>query len=88
MQELKSDILIVGAGLTGLMTAYALSDLKIDIIVIDKFNFVSEKDNNFDIRTWEFFFYDQQIDQKSAPPSDFFPQSVLENSISPKISFY
>ena len=28
--------------------------------------------------------YDQQIDQKFAPPSDFRPLSVLENSISPK----
>ena len=51
MQELKTDILIVGAGLTGLMTAYALSDLKINIIIIDKFNFVSEKNNNYDMRT-------------------------------------
>ena len=51
MKELKSDILIVGAGLTGLMTAYALSDLKINIIVIDKYNFVSEKNNNYDMRT-------------------------------------
>ena len=38
---------------------------------------------------WEFFFYDQQIDQKVAPPpSDFFPTTVLENSISPKILVY
>ena len=51
MQELKTDILIVGAGLTGLMTAYALSDLKTNIIIIDKFNFVSEKNNNYDMRT-------------------------------------
>ena len=51
MQELNSDILIVGAGLTGLMTAYALSDLKINIIVIDKYNFVSEKNNDYDMRT-------------------------------------
>ena len=51
MKELKSDILIVGAGLTGLMTAYALSDLKVNIIIIDKLNFLSEKNNNFDMRT-------------------------------------
>ena len=50
MQEFKSDILIVGAGLTGLMTAYALSDLKTNIIVVDKFNFVTEN-NNYDMRT-------------------------------------
>ena len=51
MKELRSDILIVGAGLSGLMTAYALSDLQINIIVVDKFNFTSEKINNFDLRT-------------------------------------
>ncbi|SVC82440.1 uncharacterized protein METZ01_LOCUS335294, partial [marine metagenome] len=51
MKELRCDILIVGAGLTGLMTAYALSDLKINIIVVDKFNFTSKKINNFDLRT-------------------------------------
>jgi len=28
MKELHSDILIIGGGLTGLMTAYALSPLK------------------------------------------------------------
>ena len=50
MQELRTDILIVGAGLTGLMTAYALSDLNVNILVIDKVNFTSEK-NNHDLRT-------------------------------------
>ena len=51
MKELKCDILIVGAGLTGLMTAYALAPLKKDIILIDKFDFEKEKQKKKDIRT-------------------------------------
>ena len=58
------------------------------------FVFLSKSKKNFHFgihpnRTLgSFFFYDQQIDQKSAPLLYFLPQSVLENSISPKISFY
>ena len=51
MKELKCDILIVGAGLTGLMTAYTLSSLKKSIILIDKFDFDKEKQKQIDIRT-------------------------------------
>ena len=51
MKELKCDILIVGAGLTGLMTAYTLASLKKNIILIDKFDFDKEKQNKIDIRT-------------------------------------
>ena len=51
MKNLKSDILIVGAGLTGLMTAYSLSKLGINIALIDKFNFLKQKNNKFDLRT-------------------------------------
>ena len=51
MKELKCDILIVGAGLTGLMTAYALASLKKDIILIDKFDFEKIKQKKLDIRT-------------------------------------
>ena len=50
MKELQTDILIVGGGLTGLMTAYTLSALKKEIIIIDKFDFELKK-NNFDFRT-------------------------------------
>ena len=35
MKELKADILIIGGGLTGLTTAYALSSLKKKIILVD-----------------------------------------------------
>ena len=51
MKNLKSDILIVGAGLTGLMTAYSLSRLGINIVLIDKFDFLKQKNNKFDLRT-------------------------------------
>ena len=51
MKELKCDILIVGAGLTGLMTAYTLTKKKKSIILIDKFDFDKEKQKQIDIRT-------------------------------------
>jgi 2-polyprenyl-6-methoxyphenol hydroxylase-like FAD-dependent oxidoreductase len=51
MKKLKCDILIVGAGLTGLMTAYTLAPLKKNIILIDKFDFDTEKQRKIDIRT-------------------------------------
>ena len=51
MKELECDILIVGAGLTGLMTAYTLASLKKNIILIDKFDFDKKKQNKIDIRT-------------------------------------
>ena len=50
MKELQTDILIVGGGLTGLMTAFVLSILKKEIIIIDRLNF-SLKKKNFDFRT-------------------------------------
>ena len=51
MKDLQSDVLIVGAGLTGLITAYSLSKLGISIALIDKFNFLKQKNNKFDLRT-------------------------------------
>lgn len=51
MKDLDCDVLIVGAGLTGLITAKALSDFKINIILIDGHNFNSAKSNFHDIRT-------------------------------------
>ena len=44
MKELHSDILIIGGGLTGLMVAYALLPLKINIIIFDKFDFGITRD--------------------------------------------
>jgi len=51
MKKMKSDILVVGAGLTGLMAAFALSNLNTNIIIIDKVDFLSKKNNNNDLRT-------------------------------------
>ena len=51
MKELHSDILIVGGGLIGLMAAYALSPLKKNIVIIDKFDFGITRDANVDLRT-------------------------------------
>ena len=51
MKELESDILIIGGGLTGLMTAFALSSLKINIILIDKHNLTDSKNFYKDYRT-------------------------------------
>jgi 2-octaprenyl-6-methoxyphenol hydroxylase len=51
MKELKTDILIIGAGLTGLLTAYTLSRLGLNIILVDKFNFVNLENNKYDLRT-------------------------------------
>ena len=45
MKKMKSDILVVGAGLTGLMAAFALSNLDTNIIIIDKVDFLSKKNN-------------------------------------------
>ena len=35
MKEIKTDVIIVGGGLTGLLTAYALSSLELRILLID-----------------------------------------------------
>ena len=51
MKELKTNILIVGAGLTGLLAAYSLSKLKLNIVLLDKFGFMDEKSNFSDMRT-------------------------------------
>ena len=51
MKKINCDILIVGAGLTGLISAYSLSDLELNIILIDKFDFLSKKNNYQDLRT-------------------------------------
>ena len=43
MKELKTNLLIVGGGLTGLMTAFALSSLDKNIILLDRSHFLSNK---------------------------------------------
>ena len=51
MKKLNSDVAIIGAGLTGLLAAYALCDLNLNIIVVDKFDFLTKKSNSKDLRT-------------------------------------
>ncbi|MDC0195209.1 FAD-dependent oxidoreductase, partial [Alphaproteobacteria bacterium] len=51
MKEITSDIVIVGAGLTGLTLAYGLSRLNIKIALLDKFNFLNMKNDTYDLRT-------------------------------------
>ena len=51
MKEIKSDIVIVGAGLTGLTLACGLSHLNIKIVLLDKFNFLNMKKDVYDLRT-------------------------------------
>ena len=53
MKNFETDIMIVGAGLTGLMTAYALSSLRNNIILVDKSKFYTgiEIENKKDVRT-------------------------------------
>ena len=51
MKEIRSDIVIVGGGLTGLTLAYGLSRLTLKIILLDKVNLVTLKNDNYDLRT-------------------------------------
>ncbi len=51
MKELKVDIVIVGAGLIGLLTAHCLSLLKYNIIVVERRNSTIFKTNRADTRT-------------------------------------
>ena len=50
MKQLQSDILIVGAGLSGLLAAYALSSTNKQIIVIDRFS-INSLSIKSDLRT-------------------------------------
>ena len=51
MTEKRFDILVVGAGLSGLLTAYALSLKGVKVAIIDKNDFCDSKNINFDFRT-------------------------------------
>ena len=51
MKQLYSDVLIIGAGLSGLISAFALSHLDQNIIIVDKFDFLSKKESKTDLRT-------------------------------------
>jgi len=51
MKEIDTDILIIGGGLSGLLTALALSSLRFQIIILDKSFFLSKNKSNNDLRT-------------------------------------
>ena len=51
MKKIKTDILIVGAGLSGLMSAYCLSELNINISIVDQFDFTNTLSKGKDLRT-------------------------------------
>jgi len=51
MKEFKTDILIIGGGLTGLLTAFAMSFLDKNIIIIDKSPLFLKNDQLGDLRT-------------------------------------
>lgn len=51
MKEFKTDILIIGGGLTGLLSAFAMSFLHKNIIIIDKSPLFLKNDNSSDLRT-------------------------------------
>ena len=51
MKEKTFDILIVGGGLTGLLTGYVLSLERLNIAIIDNNDFFDFKNVNFDFRT-------------------------------------
>ena len=51
MNQKKFDVLVVGAGLSGLLTAYSLSTKGLKIAIIDKGDFCNERNMGFDFRT-------------------------------------
>jgi 2-octaprenyl-6-methoxyphenol hydroxylase len=51
MKKIDTDILIVGAGLVGLLAAHCLSSLKYNIVVVDKKDLNSQNVSNKDTRT-------------------------------------
>ena len=94
MKKIKTDILIVGAGLSGLMSAYCMSELNIDITLIDCFDFTNTKSSNNDFRTTAISegskqFLDsigiwKKIDRCSEPIKHI---KVLDRSVSRSINF-
>ena len=51
MKEIDTDVLIIGAGLVGLVAAHSLSYLKYNVTVIDRASFKSSKKSFNDTRT-------------------------------------
>tara|TARA_B100001063_G_scaffold215117_1_gene215861 strand:- start:214 stop:1386 length:1173 start_codon:yes stop_codon:yes gene_type:complete len=51
MKEFNTDVLIVGSGLVGLVTAHSLSSLNYKVTLVDKKNFINSKNSYKDTRT-------------------------------------
>ena len=51
MKEIDTDVLIIGAGLVGLVVAHSLSSLNYKVTVIDKSPFIKTKKSFNDTRT-------------------------------------
>ena len=51
MNQITYDVVIIGAGLSGLLSAYALSKSGINVALIDKTDFLNTKHQYFDLRT-------------------------------------
>ena len=51
MKEFNTDVLIVGAGLVGLVAAHSLSSLNYKVTLVDKKNFINSKNSFKDTRT-------------------------------------
>ena len=51
MNEKTYDAIIIGGGLTGLLTTYALSSKGFNVAIVDKGRFISNKNIKFDFRT-------------------------------------
>ena len=51
MKEIKFDITIVGAGMTGLLAALSLSKTDYRILIIDRNKYLNTKNDNTDVRT-------------------------------------
>ena len=51
MNQKTCDIVIIGAGLSGLLTAYTLSNEGINVVLVDKSDFTNPKNQLLDFRT-------------------------------------
>ena len=51
MKEFNTDVVIVGSGLVGLVAAHCLSSLNYKVALVDKKNFINEKNSFKDTRT-------------------------------------
>ena len=95
MKQISSDILIVGGGMTGLLTALALTQTKNNIVIIDKNNIDQIPHSYKDIRTTaisqgskkflEKIFFWERIKNKSQPIKKI---KVFDRNANNKINFF